>query len=159
MLQPRLGPLRSTDNAHRQYANQASETLQGKGSEASKEANKSTLPCTLMILLETNILFQTLPRTAMLPSALVLQRPRTLLEIKSMSRSMRYASICSDAANSRLTRVPDQGRRPQGGSEELGTAFDESSVRYHERYDHAWKLGGKMGGSTRAVSLDTTLRK
>ena len=93
----------------------------------------------------------------MLLSALVLQRPRTLWEIKSMSRSMRYASISSDATNSVLTRVPDQSRCPQGGSEQLDTAFDESSVKYHEGYDHAWKLGGKMGGGTQAVSLDTTL--
>ena len=32
---------RSTDCSHRQYANQAAETIQGAGSEASKEANKS----------------------------------------------------------------------------------------------------------------------
>ena len=92
MLQPHIGSLRSADNAYRQYANQAAETVQGKTSEASKEANKSKLPCTLKYLLESDISIQTLPRTAMLPLAPVPQRPRTLWETSSTRRSMRYAS-------------------------------------------------------------------
>ena len=68
----------------------------------------------------------------MLPLALVPQRPRTLWETSSTSRSMRYASNNTYSTENVLTRVLDQGRCPQGGSEELDIALDQSGVKHHE---------------------------
>ena len=132
MLQPCLGFSRSVDNVHRQYANQAAETIQGKGSEASKEANKSMPPCVVESSIEANISIQTLQRTAMLPLALVPQPPRTPWETSSMSRSMRCVLNDPSAAINVLRQVPDQGRCPQRGSKELSFAPNELDIEHYE---------------------------